>query len=234
MIKTVIIEDEVAGQELIRHYLNKPGSPFEVVSVIDNVNDAVSYLLDNDSDLVLMDIQIKQGSGFDVLARLEKREFELVFITAYDQYAIQAIKQRAFDYVLKPLVEAEFMHMMKSVEEKINKSKLGNAQHIIIQRNNKIEKLDLKEIIFFEADGAYTYIQTLKEKIYTSKNLGEYEGMVSSSGFIRSHHSYLVNMDHVSSVEKKRSGILELTNGFRIPVSQRRIADFMKYFKGKK
>lgn len=235
MIKTVIVEDEVAGQELIRHYLKKHGARFEVVAVIDNVTEAIQYLSNNEADLVMLDIHIKQGTGFDVLAQLDKREFETIFITAFDQYAIQAIRHQAFDYILKPLVEGEFITAIARVEERIssNKPKTQDLSHIVITRSGRIERISLQEIIFFEADGAYTYIQTLKERIYTSKNLGEYVTMVPDHLFVRSHHSYLVNMDHVLSIEKKRSGILALTNGFRVPVSQRKVVEFVQFFKNR-
>jgi two-component system LytT family response regulator len=234
MNKAVIIEDEKAGQELIRHYMKKHAPDFEITAMIDNVPDAVDYLSKHEVNLVLMDIQIKLGTGFDILNAIPKKNFEIIFITAFDQYAIQAIRNKAFDYILKPVVEAEFVNAIRLVDEKLNVHKTDKgAPHIIISRNNKVEKLDVGDIIFFEADGAYTYIQTIKEKIYTSKNLGEYESQVSHELFVRSHHSYLVNMDHVLSIEKKRSGILELTNGYRIPVSQRRIADFVQHFRNR-
>jgi len=235
MIKTVIVEDEVAGQELIRHYLKKHGPQFEVVAVIDNVTEAIHYLSSHEVDLVMLDIHIKQGTGFDVLSRLDKREFETIFITAFDQYAIQAIRHQAFDYILKPVVEAEFISAIQRVMERINaiKPRQQDSTHIVITRSGRIERIDLNEIIFFEADGAYTYIQTTKERIYTSKNLGEYVSMVPNHLFVRSHHSYLVNIDHVLSIEKKRSGILALTNGFRVPVSQRKVVEFVQFFKNR-
>lgn len=235
MIRTIIIEDEFFGQELLKRYITENFPGLEVVAVAESVLDAVKSIHEQKPQLVLLDIQIKGGTGFDVLASLKQRDFEVIFITAFSQHAIQAIKQDACDYILKPIKADEFKAGIQKALNKIS-DKQNNVEpdkRISINTSIGIDYVPVEEIQFFEADGAYTTVVCDNRKILSSKNIGEFEKMLDKNRFFRTHHSFIINVQKVKRFEKGRSGKLIMENSSEIPVSQRKIKDFSFFLENK-
>lgn len=228
MIKCIIVEDEIAGQLILKKKLQINFPEINVLCVVDNVNEAVLQIDNEKPDLVFMDVQIKGGTGFDVLERLEYLNFETIFITAYDNYAIEAINKNASYYLLKPLSNDEFIIGVEKILERI-KQKNGLPFILVPSKGIQIP-LSLDDVYFLESSGAYTNINSETEKFVSSRNLGYYEKTLPPKQFIRTHHSFLVNIHKVEKIIKGRSGTLIMKNGVEIPISQRRIGLLSQYF----
>ncbi len=228
MIKCLIVEDEQAGQQILLRKLATLYPECNVLSIIDNKDEAVQFITNNEVDLVFLDVQIIGGTGLDVLQECQKRNFETIFITAYDNFAISALNENASYYLLKPIMDEEFSKGMSSVLEKIKATK--SPTKILIPNKGVYLPINLVDILYFESDGAYTYVVTSEERVLSSKNIGYYEKSLPNDIFKRPHHSYIVNIDKIHLFKKGRSGLLIMQNEKEIPVSQRKMNDFMDYF----
>lgn len=188
-------------------------------------------------DLVLLDIQMEDGTGFDLLNSLKSIDFKIIFVTAYDQYAMQAFRFSAVDYLLKPvnpllLVEAierarQLMQKHHDLQVQALHENLANARSqdkkIIVKTTENIFLLNLRDIISCESDNNYTNIYTSDgEKILVSKTLKEYDDLLTGFGFYRVHKSYLINLSHIKRFEKQDGGFIALTNDMKVPVASRK------------
>lgn len=231
MIRTLIIEDEISGQELLKLNIRECFPECQILGVADNVADAVNDINKLKPELIFMDIQLKGGTGFDVLDRAEKYPCEVIFVTAYSNYAIRALKSRALDYILKPINRTEFKEAVKRVKNTLTqppKEASFLTQSLSVKTASGTEYIKFKNILFFEAQGAYTKIHFLEHSVLSAKNIGEYEELLSESGFFRCHHSYLVNTVHIEKFSKSRNGIIYLTKNHEVPVSQRKMKGFIE------
>ncbi len=187
-------------------------------------------------DLLFLDVELDDGTGIDLLRKLDKPEFSIVFVTAYDQYAVQAFRFAAADYLLKPLDPDDLIKAVNKVKEsryslsqKLKMEVLLNNVDDLTQRHRKIiivnresvHALHVERIFYLKADGAYTEFHTTQGRIISSKNLKAYEELLSKHHFFRTHHSFLVNLRYLVRFDKLDS-VLILDNGTSIPVSQRK------------
>lgn len=234
IIKTAIIEDELAGQELLKKYISEHFPECFIVSVSENVTNAIKDLEILQPHLVFLDIHLKGGTGFDVLKKLTHRTFELIFVTAYDQFAIAAIRAEAIDYLLKPINLSEFINGTHRAILKIKQAQAQPNSNQILPINTMtgIEFIEFENISFLEAEGAYTNIYHKAGKTLSTKNIGEYEVILSGNMFYRTHHSFIVNLKNIKKFEKGRSGILVLDTEHKIPVSQRKMKEFTAIIDG--
>jgi two-component system, LytTR family, response regulator len=236
MMRAVLIDDEISNLENLRILLEKHCPQVTIIATAQNVSDAVDAIEKYLPHLVFLDIQMGEQTGFDVLKLLPKRNFEVIFITAYDQYGIQAVKFAALDYLLKPIDIDELMAAVHKAEHKlaaqIQTSQLDfllqqlkkpetHVSTIALQMQSEIRYVTLLEIIRCEADNTYThFFLSGNEKILVSKSLKEYADLLRPKGFLRTHQSHLVNPKYVKSWLKEDGGILLLTSGEKIPVSK--------------
>jgi two-component system, LytTR family, response regulator len=234
MIQTIIVEDEPISQELLKLNIKEFFPECEIVAIVDNVTDAISAINNLKPDLVFMDIQIKGGTGFDVLEQLKESELKVVFVTAFSNYAIQAIKAKALDYVLKPINKLEFLATVNHVRTYFSKTTKETSfitQSIPIKTNLGTEYIKFDNIIFLKADGAYTKVQLINSSILSAKNIGEFENFLPPSLFYRCHHSYIINTQHIEKLRKGRNGMIHLTQNNSIPISQRKMKGFVELLK---
>jgi len=241
MIKTLIIEDELNVRNALKKILKLIDNSIEIVAETGLVQEAVKLIDKHQPQLVFLDIELEDGTGFDLLQQLNQINFKIIFTTAYNQYAIKAFKFSAIDYLLKPIDPTELSEAISRAKTEI-KNKINHQELIDILNSNlaqKEEKIVLKtteqryvilvkNIIRLEADGAYTLFITTNQKIIVSKHLKHYEKMLSNS-FIRCHQSHLVNSQHIIGFDK--NDLLQMTNNESAPVSTRKKADILKYLK---
>lgn len=237
MIKTIIIEDEPAILKEIEWLVDKE-EDVEVIGNAGTVFGAMELLRKEQPDLVLMDIQLTDGTVFDVLKSLKDINFQIIFITAYNHFAIKAIKFGALDYLLKPLDENELQSALEKVREKqfdqsqqqqqlkianqqIEKEELGLDDQIVLHTIEYLQVLQLKEIIFLKSEGSYTnFVLTGNRKIMVSKPLKYYQDLLPEKWFLRPHQSYLVNTTCIDRYIK--TGYIILKDTTQIPVSVRK------------
>jgi len=235
-MKAILIDDEISNLQNLRTLLEKHCPQVTIMATAQNINDAVNIIEKYSPDLVFLDIQMGKQTGFDVLKLLPTRNFEVIFVTAYDQYGIQAVKFAALDYLLKPVDIEELIKAVNKAEHKLAtqiqnlqldfllqqlKKPETNVSKIALQMQSEIRYVALSEIIRCEADNTYTrFFLSSNEKILVSKSLKEYADLLRPSGFLRTHQSHLVNPKYVKSWLKEDGGILLLSSGEKIPVSK--------------
>lgn len=236
-ISAVIIDDEQNNIENLEILLRLHCPQVTVVATAMNANDGAFIIVHHNPDIIFLDIQMPGRNGFEMLQSLKHHNFELIFVTAFDQYGIQAVKFSALDYLLKPIKTDELKNAVnkaiyRSVEKKQNQ-KLENLLQLLENRQqqnlHRIALASAKEtrfikttdIIRCESSNNYTtFFITNGEKIMVSKPIFEYEEILSAYGFIRCHQSHLVNKKHIRSLVKDDGGYLVLEDGTQIPVSR--------------
>lgn len=228
MINCLIVEDEIAGQTILSKKINTFFPECKVNAIIESKGEAIDYLKDNAVDLVFLDVHLKGGTGLEVLMSSEIN-FETVFITAHREYAIEALNNGASYYLLKPIQDSEFRKGLEIILERIKQKKVVST--ILVSDRNIQIPIKVEDILYFKSEGSYSHIHTASNQFLSSKNIGYYEQLLTDN-FIRTHHSYLVNNKKISRLVKGRSGLLVLSNGDEIPVSQRRLNEFLSFYQG--
>ncbi len=255
MYKTIIIDDEQNCVEVLEILLSQNFTDIEVIATFTSSKQALEYLQNHSVDLVFLDIQMPFLTGIDLLEKLEKYNFHVVFTTAFDQYAIKAIKLSALDYLLKPidvdLLENTISKFRKVKGQADIKNQItsllnhygaaGNSQNASSNFGNKIAVsfqdriifYDPQEIMFCQSNDNYTTIQ-LKggEKVMASKTMKHFEDLLAPIGFIKPHQSYILNAKFIAQYNKKDGGHLILTDGTSIPISRHRKEEILLMFKG--
>lgn len=238
MIRGIIVEDEKHSRETLRGMLDRYCKNVEIVAETDSYRGGLKEIREHHPDVVFLDIQMPDGSGFRMLEELDEIDFEIIFTTAFDQFAIKAIKYSALDYLLKPIDPEELVRALKKVETKLSNQKVNqniqvlldnikardaDPHKIILSTSEKIHIIETDQIIRCESDNYYTnFFLSDGKKILISKTLKENEQLLSDHNFIRPHKSHLVNVKYIKGFLKYDGGYIEMTDGSRIPVSRRK------------
>jgi two-component system LytT family response regulator len=242
MISVLVIDDEQKARETIITILGMSKIDLQVMGEADSVKSGYELILEKHPDLVLLDITLNDGTGFDLLRKFEKIYFKVVFITAHEEYALQAFKFSALDYILKPLIAGDLLRAIEKAHEsklhdetelKISTflSNLEKIKKIVLRTSESIHIIPLKNIIRCEADVNYTtfYIDS-GVKLLVSKTLKDYSDMLEPMGFFRTHQSHLVNLDYILRYDKVDGGHLVMADNSIVPVSSRKKEELFKLF----
>lgn len=247
MLKAVIVEDEKNSQELLKELITEYCEGVEVVDIAGNVKGGLEALAVHKPDLLFLDIELPDGDGFQVLENAEYKDFEVIFTTAYDQYAMKAFKFSATDYLLKPVDIDELQAAVGRVVEKHSKGETEDQtekikaliqnirtmqqplKRIVLPTSNGFTVVNPEDILRCESDRNYTFIFLNDgRRILVSRTIKEYEEMLRDYNFFRVHQSHLINLHYLKNYTRGRGGYVELTDGTVIDVSARRKADFLK------
>lgn len=234
-MKTLIVDDEPDAVHFIRSIIQEYCPQLEVIGTAHTAQDGVRLITEHQPELVFLDVEMPHGSGFELLAHFPKKMFDVIFITAFNQYALKAIKFSAVDYILKPINISEFIEAVEKVVAKrsqpfnlginygelIENLKSTLPTKLAIPTAEGMEYLNTREIIRIEADRSYCWFYlTDKRKHLVSKNLKEYQDLLSDRSFFRSHNSHLVNLDFVKKYVRQEGGYIEMSDGTQIPISR--------------
>lgn len=242
MIKSVLIDDDSNLRSGMKALLAMVAPEVEIIGEADNVATAVTLIETLKPQVIFLDIQLTEGTGFDVLEQLNARygkvDAQVIFITAYEQYAIKAFKFSALDYLLKPVDPDELKKVVEKIKKVIQKEQsfpyidvlLQNIKkqsdsfkRIALSNSDGIHLISIDEIIRCESDNNYTrFILKNAKPILVSKTLKDYEDLLHEQGFERIHQSHLVNVQYLKSYVKKDGGFVVMTDGSNLPVSQRK------------
>ncbi len=246
-MRTLIVEDEIQAISALKAEIKYHCPELEIIGEAKTVKEAIEKITVLKPALVFMDIQLTDGLAFDILDACKEQDFKLIFTTAYSEYAVKAIKISALDYLLKPIDPEELTESVKKAKELIAPKEILQNQFAVLmqQLNSKAEPehqivlkdidktyfIKMNDILYCEAEGSYTkFYLTNAEPIFVSRNLRSYEELLAPAGFIRTHHSCLVNPTKIKVYDRKTdSGTLILEGGHTIPVSQRK-KDFVIHF----
>ena len=243
-LKAIIVEDEKASRDILNSYLKKYCPTVEVLGEASNVEEALVLIRNTELDLVFLDVEMPYGNAFDLLEKVGEVDFETIFVTAYNHYAIEALNAHASYYLMKPISIDELIKAVDYVVE-IKRKEEALQNEILIPKafnpNGKItlpqqdgfDVIETADILYCKADDNYTeiYLTNNKRKVI-SKTLKYFEDLLAENGFARVHKSYLVNLNEVTKYVKGKGGSVVLSNGKQIMVSASKKAKLLANFKG--
>jgi len=234
MLRVLIIDDESPVRATLRGLLDKTCPQVKIVGEANSVKSGCLAIREKSPDLILLDIKMDDGTGFDLLKRFENINFKIIFITAYQEFAIRAFEFSAVDYILKPVNPERLSEAVKKAEiihQKTFNTQLGALRENIENPDKRNKKIVLKnqesiflfnvdDIVRCESDGSYTLFETTgNQKILVSKLLKDYDALLSDSGFMRIHRSHLINLKHIKRFDRQDGGNVVMSNDAYIPVS---------------
>lgn len=241
-LRAIIVEDEQISRDILKKYLEKYCPAVKVVNEASNVDEALQLLRKVEIDLLFLDVEMPYGTAFDLLDQLGPRDFETIFVTAYDQYAKDALNQQAAYYLLKPLEIDELIKavdIVKVIKERENEVQMdvkiqSTPAHqltdkITIPTQEGFDVIPIKDIIYCAADDNYTHIYLKDEKKLVSKTLKHFDTLLSDKGFCRIHKSYLINTAQVTGYVKGKGGSV-LLDQIELPVSPSRKIELFAHF----
>lgn len=238
MLKAVIIEDEKHSRETLAGLLRLYCKDVEVIADADGVRSGINIIKKLNPDVIFLDIQMPDGSGFKLLESFDDINFDIIFTTAYDQFAIKAIKFSALDYLLKPIYPEDLIKAVNKATEKREKQNTKPSVEVLLEHiktpktetpkivlstSGEIHIIKIADIIRCESDDYYTfYYFKDRKRLLVSKTLKENEELLSDYDFIRPHKSHLINVHYIKSFIKDDGGSILLTDGSKVPVSRRK------------
>lgn len=240
--KVLIIDDEKPTRTFIRKMLESFDLNLSVYIDGENVASGIEAIEEIHPDIVLLDIQMPDGNGFDVLKNVKFKQFEVIFITAFQEFAVQAIKFSALDYILKPIdaeeLQTAITNALQLVEHKKDGTQFAVLQNniqphhkrkIVLKTQESIFVIEIDDIVHCEADKNYTFFYlTDGKKILVSKTLKDYDTMLTGFSFFRVHQSHLINLNYVERYDKHDGGSVILKDGSSIPLSPAKKEQFFK------
>ena len=246
MINTILIDDEPKNIKVLKGMLQEFCPQVHLTGEADNSRSGKKLILEKKPELVFLDIEMPYGNGFDLLNELMPIDFEVVFVTAFDKYMLQALKYSALDFLLKPVNIEELKNAVKNAEVRIRKNSINQQLQVLLENFKKpdpgLKKIAvpsadgfdfilISDILRCEAQGAYTkiYINNSRQ-VLVSRPLKDYEALLPENLFFRIHSSHLINLNYVKKYNRGRGGLVELDDGSVIEVAARRKDDFLKRF----
>ena len=243
MLKSIIVDDELKSRESLKKMLATFCQDIEVMATCQNVAEAVQAIEEYRPDVIFLDVQMQGETGFDLLTAIKNIDFEVIFTTAYSEYALKAIKFSAIDYLLKPIDIEDLQSAVAKIEKKqdqpitarlnqlIQNLQSGNSENykLALPTTDGLTFIKTSEVMYCKASGNYTEIfMDNGKKHLVSRPLKEYDDMLSTQGFFRIHHSYLINLDCVKSYVRGEGGHVVMKDNCTLDVSRRKKEAFIQ------
>jgi len=247
MLKAVIVDDEKKAIKSLLWELSNFSDKIEVLETFTKPEEALVYLAENKIDCLFLDIEMPTMDGFQFIEKLTSKDFAIVITTAYNEYAVQALKKEAVDYLLKPVDSDDLKECLQKIDKHSKKTgqvdigekfeeillsfnKKLKQKKVVINTDGKLLFLDPAEIIFVESDGNYSSINTIhNKKIVLTKKLKEVNSLLPKNDFFRIHNSYVVNLNMIKEFYKT-DGYVITENNHKIPVSRQKKSEFLDQF----
>jgi two-component system LytT family response regulator len=246
MLKAIIVDDEKISREILNDYLNKYCTDVSVLALAESAAQGIEFIKKHKPDVVFLDVEMPKGNGFDLLEQLDEINFETVFVTAFDNYAIQALNYSAAYYILKPVSIDELIAAVEKIKTQRQKNlpalqtrillenihaSGAQQQKIVLPLQDGFEVVSIADIVHCEAHDNFTdFYFVSKQKMMICRTLKFYEELLKDSGFLRVHKSHLVNLNHVVKYTRGKGGQLTMSNNAVIDVSPNKKDDLMEKF----
>ena len=238
MIRALLVDDERSALASLGNALNEECQEVVVVGTAENVTEAFEKIQRLNPDVLFLDVEMPHENGFNLLEKFDNYGFAVIFVTAYDEYAIRAIRFSAMDYLLKPVDRKELREAVErlkrarpeQIDSLVQTLKEGKVNRITFNDNERVFVREIKEIVRFQADRNYTEVFfTDGAKIVMSKTLKFYEDLLEGEGFVRCHRSHLVAMNTITELDK-HSWVFHLRDGSKIPISTRKKSEVLRCY----
>ncbi|MBS7786204.1 response regulator transcription factor [Flavobacterium sp. CYK-55] len=242
-MKTIIVDDEPKARSILHNLITEHCKGIEIVGQAQNIKEAVKLINSQTVELVFLDVEMPNENGFALFDYFERPTFETIFCTAYSAYALNAFEVSAIDYLLKPVSISKLQNAIEKaiksrgqnqILERVNALRdnitVNQLQKIALPLSDGLFFIKVEDILYFEADGSYTYVITLKDKYMVSKKIKEFNDLLENDHrFYRVHRSYLVNIQQIKKYSKKDGANLVFENNQSIPVAREKRSDFDQY-----
>ncbi len=234
--KCIIIDDEPQAIEMLSDHLALLYKNVEVIATCATWTNAIETLRSQEADIVFLDISLQNKNGMELLRLMPDLHAEVVFVTAYSDYALDAYKLTASGYILKPIDETELVKTvdkaLKRIKDRRNANKNINTEHVVnkigIPNNKAIDYVNALDIIYLSAEGSYTRVVTIARDLVSSYNIQKFKSVLDMYPFYQIHRSYIVNVNRILRYEN--SGIVIMENNIQLPVSKIFREQFLKLF----
>lgn len=245
-ITAIIIDDELKNISMLRSLLHQYCPQVMLLGTATSAAAGKQLIGELKPQLVFLDIEMPYGNGFEMLESMPGLDAEIIFITAFDQYALHAFKYAALAYLLKPVNIDELEAAVKRAEQRIKEKNAAvnleqllknidesdiSKQSIAFTDNGREFLIKIKDIMYIIADGSYTHVYTTGKVIVSTKNLKDFESILPESVFCRIHNGHIVNKTHITKIQKGRGGLVVMTDGQKLEIAVRRKEDFLKMFR---
>ncbi len=245
-MKAIIVDDEQDSRNILSSYLTKYCPSVQIMGTAESVATGLEAIKEHNPDVVFLDIEMPYGNGFDLLSQVDEITFETVFVTAYDNYAVQALNQSAAYYLLKPIDIDELIHAVQKIENEKKEQDYTEHSKILLenlkgQKNQKkkimlptlegFELITIEDIIYCKADDNFTEFHlTDRSKLLICKTLKYFDDMLQDFQFCRIHRSHLINLEYVTRYTKGKGGFVTMKNGVELEVSSSKKKGFIEAF----
>lgn len=244
MLKVIIIDDELNAREILKELLAKNCTQAELIGEADSVESGVQLLNELTPDLVLLDINLSDGTGFDLLRQIDNIRFKIIFVTAYDKYALNAIKFSALDYLLKPVDQDDFVLSMNRAVQAIENESLSlklnaffnnfkhmatEARKIVLHTTTSVYLMNVQDVVRLQAENNQCKVyMNSGESIFVSKSMKEFDDMLSEYNFARVHKTHMVNLMYAERFDKANKNLLIMKDKSVVPVAVRRKEELLE------
>ena len=244
MIKAAVVDDERKAREYLINLIKNQFDDIVVVGQADGVETGKQLIADTKPDVLFLDVQMQDGTGFDLLAAIDRTNLQVIFVSGYGHFAITAIKFSAVDYLVKPVDPIELQHAIDKIKNQQSLGEVKQKLDLLLNNVNQIDKIALTSVNGIEfvkidkitrcvADSNYTVFYLVgNEKVMVSKSLKEFEEILSTKGFFRIHKSAIINLAFLKKYIKGEGGTVILEDGSELQVSRRRKEDFLAVISG--
>ncbi len=234
-MRVVIVEDNFSALNSLKRELSEVYPLIEVVNEVKTVDEAITIINETDFELLFLDVELPDGNCFDILKRIDYKKYKIIFTTAFSEYAVNAFRFCAIDYLLKPLKTSELKEAIEKATAQNKDDEALKVETLLVNQTVENKKIaltnsdgtyivELNEIIYIEADGNYVKVYVKGEKKYflISKTLKHFDKLLTNQGFIRVHHAFIVNVEFIRKYVSKDGSYIILKNKVNVPVSQRK------------
>lgn len=237
-MKLIIIDDEEQQRNFTSAVVKKYCPSIEIVAQAANVKDGVEAIQKYAPDLILLDVEMPDGTGFDLLKKLMPIDFQVIFITAHNEFAVKAFKFSALDYLLKPVDPEELVMTLQKAQQLKKQTQIqmqlaillnniqdfaGEVKKLVLKDADNVHIVSIADVMYMQADNNYTsFFLADKRKIVISKTLKEYEQLLEGKGFFRCHQSHLINLNYVLRIDKRDGGFIVMKDQTQLPLSSRK------------
>ncbi len=238
-MRAIVVDDESGARSYLVNLLENYIKDIEIVGEADGVENGKKLIAEKKPDLLFLDVQMQDGTGFDLLAGIDRSNLQVIFVSAHDYFAITAIKFSAVDYLVKPVEPIELQKAVEKIRQQKSLTEVQKKLDLLLSNVNKIEKIalpslngiefvKLDDIVRCEAESNYTVFYLINgEKIVVSKTLKDYEDILSRNNFFRIHKSVIINIKYLKKYIKGDGGTVIMEDGSELVVSRRRKDDFL-------
>ena len=229
-MRAIIIDDEILNIELVENFCQRFAPDVQVVGSAETVDEGIEELILKKPDLLFLDVELYDQTGFDILKVVTQPDLMVIMITAHEKYAIEAVGPRVMAYLLKPLSISKFVASVDVCRSLFTQRSLlltdessAESKYLRIPKNDDIKTIPIEDILHLESQGTYTHIKTLNgEKEIVAKPLTYLEGKLPAHTFLRIHNSHIINVKSICKILREKPGFIVLNNGDKVPIAERK------------